>query len=87
MAIERTAMRDLRWTKRLHQALDAVRAIERRYVPGRDPSSRLDMAKIALADALLAAIATSARLDRVSTGAAPLRATLRPPGRRRARKA
>ena len=49
-------MSPLRWTKRLQAAVDQVRALEREYVPGRDPMSPIEIAKVALADALLSAI-------------------------------
>jgi hypothetical protein len=75
------------WTTRLELALADVRTRERRYVPGRDPSAPLDLAKVALADALLAAIAAAERLAQLPARARPARAGLRPPARRRTKHA
>lgn len=56
-------------------ALDALDAAARDYVPGRDPASVIELPKLALADAVLAAIAEAraklpARARPIAAGAA-----------------
>jgi hypothetical protein len=48
-------MTSLRWTRRLQAAVDRVLALERDFVPGRDGRSAIEVAKVDLADAVLAA--------------------------------
>lgn len=79
-------MRELRWTKRLRRALQMVEALERAYVPGRDPTMPIDVAKVELADALLRAIAARDR-GRFPARLTPARASLREQGVRHRKKA
>ena len=69
----------VRWTGRLQLALQEVRRLERAFVSGRDSGFPLDTAKVALADALLAAVTNTAqdRLARIRMPPVHVRA-LRP---------
>jgi hypothetical protein len=75
----------LPWTKRLQQAVDQVRALEQGFVPGRDPQLPIEVAKVALAEAVLAAVEHQ-QLDWTETPrprARMARATLRASRRRK----
>jgi len=60
-------MKSVTLTPALLDALAAVRCAEQTYVPGRDSSGLIEIPKLDLADALLAAIdaQTAARRDRL----------------------
>ncbi|HYZ88310.1 MAG TPA: hypothetical protein VE620_03335 [Myxococcales bacterium] len=49
-------LRALRWTRRLQAAVDQVRTLEREFAPGRDSRLPIEIAKVALANAVLAAV-------------------------------
>jgi hypothetical protein len=77
----------VRWTGRLQLALQEVRRLERTFVPGRDPSSPLDTAKVALADALLMAVTHTAQDRLARIRAPPVHVTAVRPRRRKQRSA
>ncbi len=82
---EETSVRPVRPTPALEAAVAAYEAVAAVYVPGQDSASVLELAKLALADALLAAIGaqtTTGRRARPAT-APMLRAALVDLGLRR----
>lgn len=58
-------MNRLSLTPDLLAAVDAVAAAERVYVPGRDSASVIELPKLALANAVLAALEVQRRTDRL----------------------
>ncbi|HZR25278.1 MAG TPA: hypothetical protein VFA59_16905 [Vicinamibacterales bacterium] len=72
-------MARLPFTRQVRAALAEITAAERVHVPGRDPSSQLELPKLALADAVLDAV-RARRLARVPRARMAKAAT---PSRRR----
>jgi hypothetical protein len=70
----------LRWTKRLQEAVDQVRAVEREFVPGRDSMLPIEIAKVELANEVLIEVLIAINLEHVPR-ATPARVTTvrRPP--------
>lgn len=81
-------MAHLEITPAMQAALDAIAQTEATYVPGRESSAVIELPKLALAEATMAAVqaAKAHRVDRLPTRGAAVAASLRhrPARRRRA---
>lgn len=62
-------MKHLEITPAIRAALAAIADAEQDYVPGRDSSAVIEIPKLALADALLAAVRAQARIAKLPTRA------------------
>lgn len=80
-------MKRLELTQPMRDALEAVARAQRFYVPGRDSASIVELPKLALADAMLAAVrAQTDRLAKLPARAVTpvVEVSIRPKRRRRA---